>query len=97
AIPEGLEEVVLDQGAYLLRLAVVSVVITRGEHVGAEHDASFDFRSKTFFTSFAIHLPQLGRVFRAKSITNTIESREIRRRFGSGDDVVNRDRVARVG
>src|SRR6185369_13926518 len=43
------------------------------------------------------HLPQLRRVFRAKSVTHAIETREIRRGFGSGDDVINRDCITSAG
>ena len=55
---EGALEIGLDQGAHLLRLAVIGIVIAGGEGVGAQHDAPLDLRAKALAAGVAEDVPQ---------------------------------------
>ena len=53
---KGSIEIVLDQAANLLRLAVVGIIETRRERIGANHDASLHFFAKAFAACSLVHV-----------------------------------------
>jgi hypothetical protein len=86
-------EIFADQGADFLRAKIVRIVIAGAQHVSAENDAAFDFGAKTFFPSPFVMLEQAICIFRAISVPDAVETREIGRRFRRCDHVLNVDRV----
>ena len=91
-----MRKILAQERAHLLRLQVISIVVTGGQDVCAEHDAALDLRPKPFFASPLVHVTQPWRPFSSKPVTNPIVSREIRRCFGRGDNVIDGNRVLRM-
>ena len=76
---------------------VVGVVVTAGEHIGAEDDAAFHLAAETLLSGAHVVVEQVAGVFGAVAVAHAVEAGEVRRGLGGGDDVVNSDRVLRVG
>ena len=82
-----------DQGAHFLRFSVVGVLVAGREHIGAEHDAPFDFRAKPFLAGEVIDFIQGCRSCRPFSIADAVKAGEIGGGFGRGQDVVDGNRI----
>src|SRR5205823_1454753 len=93
---ECFDEILADQLADFLRADVVSVVVTGTQNVGAENDPAFYFRAESFFSSPAIMIEQIFRIFGAISITDAVEPSEVRGRFGRREKIINGDAVIGV-
>src|SRR5205823_13750381 len=76
---ESAREILADQLSHLLRAQVVGVVITGAQNVSAENNSAFHFRAETFCASAAIEIENISRIFRAISVTHTVEPRKVRR------------------
>ena len=92
---EDASEVVRDQRAHLLRLLVVGVVVAGRQHVRAEQDAARDFGAEAARARRLVHAAQAV-AFDAQSVSHAVEAREVRRRLGRRDDVVDRNREVGV-
>src|SRR5205814_1286486 len=55
--------------------------------------APLHFRAESFAARFEVDLVEFFRALAAMSVTNPVESREVRTRLGIRNDVVDRDRV----
>ena len=92
---EGGGEVTRDEGADLLRLAVVGVVVAGGQRVGAEDDAALHLVAEAGVTGGRHDL--LGRVRAVvtdpEAVAHGVELREVRRRLARQDQVVGGQRV----
>ena len=85
---EGPIEVILNEAANLLCLAVVGVVITGRQCIGADHDAALHFLAKAFAACSLVHVFEIDRVFAAITIAHAIEAGEVGRCFGRGYNVI---------
>src|SRR5260370_34414730 len=81
-------ESLTDQGANLLGPQIVGVIITRAQYVGAQNDATFDLGAETLFSRSAVVVKKTAHLLSAKAVPHSIESGEVRRRFGGGDNIV---------
>ena len=86
-------KVFADQGANLLGLAVVRVVVASAQGVGPEHDAALYLGAKTLAARVQIHLLQIGAALGAIAVFDAVVAREIGRCLGHGDDVIGTDAV----
>ena len=74
---ESIFEILTDERADFLGAAVVSVVVARGQHMGAEDDAAFHFGSESFFARFAVEVGDVGWLLGAMTVADAIEAREV--------------------
>ena len=51
---KGSCEILTDQGSNLLGTQIISIIVTRTQHIGAKNDATFDFRTKPLLPCFAV-------------------------------------------
>ena len=94
---EGGLELRADQRPHLLRLAVVGVVVARGERVRADHDAALYLVAKAV-TAGPFHLvPHAFAALEAITVLDTVVAGEVRRGFGGRDDVVGGKRDLQRG
>ena len=91
---EGGLEVVGDQRADLLRLAVVGVVVAGGERVGADHDAAFDLVAEARLARLGVHASSVRGVLGAEAVADAVVAGEVRRALGGRDQVVGGERRA---
>ena len=56
AFLKGFVKIPADERPHLRGFAVVSVIVTGGQGVGADHDAAFDFRAESLHAGLCIHL-----------------------------------------
>ena len=90
----GRLEVSDDQGANLLRFAVVGVVVARRQGVRPEHDASLHLGAETLRTRAQVHLGDVGRsIHHPQAVPDAVVAGQVRRRLGRGDQVVGREAV----
>lgn len=87
---EGFFEVAADESADLQRAAVVGIVVSGGEDIGAKDDPAFDLGSESFFTAFLINAEDVIGLGTPIAVADAIEAGEVRGRFGGSDDVVGR-------
>src|SRR6185369_12417359 len=80
-----------------LNLQVVSVVVPGTERVRPQHDTSLYFCSKRLVARPLVHLGKRASLLGTVSVANTIETRQIRRRFSSCNDVIRRDGIFGMG
>ncbi len=93
---EGALEVLLDQGADLLGLVVVGVVVAGGQGVGAEHDAALDLGAELLATRVVEDIPHavgLG----ARAVADAVEAGQVGGGFGGGEQVIDGQGVFGVG
>ena len=95
-LSKAVAEVAGDLGAHPLRLAVVGVVVARGERVGAEHDAALHLGPEALRARALVHLAQVLVAVDAQAVAHAVEAGEVRRRLGRGDHVVGGEAVAGV-
>src|SRR6202012_564182 len=69
-------EILLDEGADLLRADVIGVVIAGREHVGADHHAAAHFRTKTFGARGLKHVVDRSSL-RTQAVAHAVIAREI--------------------
>src|SRR3546814_2130284 len=62
ALVPGLFEITRDQSPHLLRLDIISIVKTRGQHIGADHDAAFHLIAETRSEEHTSELQSLMRI-----------------------------------
>src|SRR5678815_3671842 len=92
-LSERLVEIAGQQCANFLSLQVVSVVVPGTERVRPQHDTSLYFCSKRLVARPLVHLGKRASLLGTVSVANTIETRQIRRRFSSCNDVIRRDGI----
>src|SRR5688572_29069207 len=90
-----MREVAGNQAADPLGATVISIVVASREHVGPEHHSTFHFRAEERSGPFVKLLQALG-FWRARAVTNAVESSQIRRGLRRGNDIVGWDRVGRA-
>ena len=78
AILESTLKVFADAPAKLLRLEIVSVVVARGEHIGADHDASLDLRAKSLAACALVHVDEIRGPFGTIAEAHTVVAGQIR-------------------
>src|SRR5262245_18937431 len=92
---QGFVKVLFYQCPHFLGFQIVSVILSGGERVRAEHDPSFDLRSESLGTTRRVGF---GKIFGAgaMAISHSIVARQIGTRLGSRDDIIDGHRVFRV-
>ena len=90
-VEDGLE-IAADQGADLLRLDVIGVVIAGREHIGADHHTPLHFAPKTFGAG---HLVHVGDVLAGlpEAVLHAVIAGEIGRGLRRGDNVIGRQGI----
>ncbi len=92
-LSEGAEELLGEQAADLLGLAVVGVVIAGGEGVSAKQNAALDLGAEAFVAGVAVHgRERVGRR-RAVAVADAVEAGQVGAGFCGGDEVVDGDGV----
>ena len=86
------DKIVTNQSAHLLRLEIIGIIITGRQHVSADHDAAFDFNAETGAAGIGIHVVQMF-AGHSQSVTQTIVTRQIGRRFRRRDNIIGGQRV----
>ena len=81
-------EIVRDQVPHLLRLEVVRIVVTGGQHVRTGHDAALDLSAEAFAAAATIKIQEILRIFGTTPETHAIESRQVRGTLSRGHHVV---------
>ena len=88
---EGALVVADHEGAHLLRLAVVRVVVAGRQRVGAEHDPALHLGAERLPTGREHHRDAVGVLARRTvAVPDAVVAREVRRRLRGGDQVVGR-------
>ena len=85
---ERVLEIAADERADFLGAAVIRVVVTGREDVGAEDDPALHFGAEAFLAGFFIKIENVGRVGGAMAVADAVEAGKVRRGFRRGDDVV---------
>ncbi len=85
-------EILLDQGADLLRAQIIGVVIAGGEHIGADHDAAAHFVAKAFGAGVLVQFADRA-AGHAQAVAHAVVAREVGRGFRRRHDVIGRQRV----
>src|SRR5207237_1369341 len=81
-------EILSDQRPHLLRAAVVRLVETGGEHVGADQNAAPHLGPETLTACGAIQPAEIGMPVKPWPVPHAVVAREVRGGFGGRDDVV---------
>ena len=95
-IGKGAGKVILDEGAHLLRLAVVGVIVACAQRVGAEHDASLDLGAEATAARLAVILEH-GVGARAVAEAHAVEAGQVGACLGGGHQIVDGKRLVGVG
>ena len=85
---EGPLEVVDDQGADLLRLQVIGVVVAGAQRVGPEHDPALDLGAEALLPSHHVFLDEILRAFGLVPVADAVVARQVGAGLGGRDDVV---------
>ena len=72
-----------------MRLQIIGVVITGGEHIGPGHDAPLYFRTKSLAPCSAIQVHQVDGVFSSMSEAHAVKPRHVRRTLCRRDDIIS--------
>ena len=72
-------------------LLVVGVVVTGGEGVGTDENTALYFGTEGFAAAAVVHVSQVCGVGAAVTVAHAVITREVRRGFRTGDDVVAGD------
>ena len=67
------------------------------QHIGADHDAAFDFAAETFGAGLFIHVGQIAVFRRAVAVAHAIEARQVAGGFRRRQHIVGGDRQLRIG
>ena len=89
-------EVLDNEGTNLTSFLVVSIVVTRWQTKGTQHDTTFDFITKALATSVYVDVIQVLGIFRTETIANAIETLQVWRGFRWSNDVVDSNPVFRM-
>ena len=96
-VGERLREVLADQRAHLLRLAVVGVVVAARQGVRAQDDAALHLVAEAGLAGRPHHLLGAGRLdalgVRPQPVAHRVEAGQVAGRLGREDQVVGRERV----
>ena len=90
------QKIARQQRPHLLRLTVISVIVSRRKSVGSQQNTSLHFRAKAFIARLAIHGGERVRRFGTQPKTHAVEARKVRRGLRRRNYVIGRNRVARV-
>src|SRR3989442_1339375 len=85
---EGACEVIDDQGADLLRLQVVGVVVARAQCIRPQHDPALHLGAESLLTRQHVFLDQVFGALGLVAVADPVVAREIRAGLGRRDDVV---------
>src|SRR5579872_1512756 len=76
-LAEGTTEVRSDELPDLLRLEVVSIVVTRGQHVGACHDTTLHLGPESFTARAFVQIHQIARLLATMTESDTIDRKSV--------------------
>src|SRR5262249_55599199 len=88
-------KILLDQGAHLLRAQIVSVIVARRQHVGADHHPPANFLAKSLRPGVFVHCGDTTRVS-AEAIPHAVVAGEIGGSFCWRNNVISWERITRV-
>ena len=91
------EKILHDQGAHLLGLEVIGVVVARGERIGAEHDAPLHLGAEPFARASSCTSPAVRRHRCPVAVPHPVIAGQIGAGLGRGQQVVGGNRVVGVG
>ena len=88
-----IRKIARDQGAHFLRFQVVRIIVSRTQHISAQHDAALTLGSEPLAACVAIHIGERVAGRRAESVSNAIVAGQIGAGLGGRDDVITGDGV----
>ena len=71
-------EILGDEGSNFCCLQIIGVIVSRRESVGSQHDPSFDFLTKTFRSSTAVHVYHPVKRFSPVTVFHSVVADKIR-------------------
>ena len=88
-----IRKIARDQGAHFLRFQVVRIIVSRTQHVSAQHDAALTLGAEAFAACVAVHIGEGVAGRRAEGVANAVVAGQIGAGLGGRDDVVAGDGV----